>query len=85
MQSLTEDVNRQVERERALQLRYGQLQEQIAEIQEAHIQAQQYQQMQCAHQGAQIIGEPQSYAENGTTELPINNAEEDIVEQTIVE
>lgn len=35
MQSLTEDVSRQMEREKILQQRYGELQEQIKEIQES--------------------------------------------------
>ncbi|XP_018322506.1 cell division cycle 5-like protein isoform X2 [Agrilus planipennis] len=34
IQSLTEDVNRQIEREKALQARYGQLQEQMRELQD---------------------------------------------------
>ncbi|XP_066249426.1 cell division cycle 5-like protein [Euwallacea similis] len=40
LQSLTEDVNQQVEREKALQMRYGELQNEIGELQEqyAHVQ-----------------------------------------------
>lgn len=38
---MTEDVNRQVEREKVLQKRYGELQEKIEEIQESQVQAQQ--------------------------------------------
>ncbi|XP_066139936.1 cell division cycle 5-like protein [Euwallacea fornicatus] len=41
LQSLTEDVNQQVEREKALQMRYGELQNEIGELQEryAHVQS----------------------------------------------
>lgn len=36
MQSLTEDVNRQMEREKGLQMKYGDLQMQIKELQEQY-------------------------------------------------
>lgn len=52
-QSLTEDVNRQVEREKALQKRYGELQEKIREIQ-----AQQYYEQQDSGALAGAVAEP---------------------------
>lgn len=79
-QALTEDVNRQVERERALQVKYGNLQEEVNEIQ-AHVEALQFQQGEpsqshpvAEQNGLHYINEP-PVVDGQTLEEAAHNAE----------
>lgn len=72
-----------MERERGLQAKYAQLQEQMRELQEAHLQVQQYQQMENPQQGSQLNDMPEQYVENGQAEGIINQSVQDQTEHSI--